>query len=113
MYLCCRYFLPLLRRSPAPTVINVSSAGGHNINVGASAYQTARFATMRLNEFVAMENADVGLVSVAIHPGAVKTELGLNLPAFMHGRLNDKPELAGDTMVVSNSRLLHFPFWLL
>lgn len=81
MYLCCRYFLPLVRKSETTqTEINISNAGGHNINASVSVYQATRFAATQLNEVVQKENEDVDLVSVVLHPGSVKTELALKMP---------------------------------
>jgi NAD(P)-dependent dehydrogenase (short-subunit alcohol dehydrogenase family) len=100
-YLCTRAFLPLILAAPATTrlVINISSVGAHNIGYGASAYQGARFALCRFNEFVEREYSPDGVLSIAMHPGGVKTELALGMPSYMHGLLNDEPELAADFMV--------------
>ncbi|EOO03803.1 putative short chain dehydrogenase reductase protein [Phaeoacremonium minimum UCRPA7] len=98
-YLCCRYMLPLLLKSEGKTLINVTSAGAHNMSPGASAYQTSRFATCRFTEFVHHEYSDQGLVAIAIHPGGIKTELALNMPKAMHAILIDEVELPADMMV--------------
>ncbi|KAH8895925.1 NAD(P)-binding protein [Thozetella sp. PMI_491] len=98
-YLCARSFLPLLLRSETKTMINLSSAGGHNTTPGASAYQGSRFATMRFNEFVDQEYYEQGVIAIAAHPGGVPTELALNMPAYMHAVLVDTAELPGDTFV--------------
>lgn len=39
------------------------------------------------------------MISYAIHPGAVATELALRMPDPYHHVLIDTPELAGDTLV--------------
>ena len=40
-----------------------------------------------------------GLLAYSIHPGGVETELASKLPSNFRGMLNDRPELAGDTLV--------------
>jgi hypothetical protein len=47
---------------------------------------------------VATEYSDQGVVTFAIHPGGVATELALNMPEALHALLVDKPELAGDSI---------------
>ncbi len=53
----------------------------------------------RFGEFLNAEYGDQGLLSYAIHPGGVATELALGMPESMHHILDDRPQLAGDTMV--------------
>ncbi|KAK4653455.1 putative secondary metabolism biosynthetic enzyme [Podospora pseudocomata] len=98
-YLCAKSFIPLLLESSIKTFITVSSAGAHALFYGASAYQTTKFATLRFTEFIDQEYHDKGLIAVAIHPGAVKTELALNMPEEHHTILQDTPELPADAMV--------------
>ncbi len=98
-YLCSHYFLPLVLKSEMRTVLNLSSAGGHNTNFGASAYQTGKSAICRFTEFLDREYADQGLTAVVLHPGGVKTELAQNMPEQMHAWLIDTPELPADVFV--------------
>lgn len=98
-YLVTRSFLPLLLASQTKTVINVTSGGAHVMFPGASAYQTTKFAMCRLNEFVDKEYRARGVVAVALHPGAVPTELAMGMPADRVDVLTDAPELPADTMV--------------
>ncbi|KAF9306318.1 hypothetical protein BG003_001055, partial [Podila horticola] len=97
VYLMTRAFLPLLLQGTLKTIINVSSTGAHSTKRGASAYQTNKFALLRFTEFIAVEYGDQGIVAIAIHPGGVPTELGLNLPKEYHELLVDTPELAADS----------------
>ncbi|KAF2686125.1 NAD(P)-binding protein [Lentithecium fluviatile CBS 122367] len=99
LYLCTRYFLPLVLESTLKVVVNLSSVGGVVVMPGASSYQTSKFAVCRFTEFLDAEYAEKGLVAFSIHPGGVKTELALNMPEFMHAILNDTPELAADSLV--------------
>ncbi|KAI2615480.1 NAD(P)-binding protein [Hypoxylon sp. NC1633] len=96
--LCSRYFTPLLLEGQLKTSIMITSIGAAAVAHGASAYQTSKFAVCRLAEFVTAEYQDQGLVCIALHPGGVKTELALNMPAYMHQVLIDEPQLAGDSM---------------
>lgn len=102
VYLACKFFLPLVLRSELKTVINVSSIGALTPQPTSSAYSTTKFAVCRLteclhNEYAGQEHG--GLVAIAIHPGAVKTELAYGMPEFMHARLIDEPALPADAML--------------
>jgi hypothetical protein len=39
------------------------------------------------------------MLAIAMHPGAVTTELAKGMPEEIHGFLVDTPELAGDTFM--------------
>jgi NAD(P)-dependent dehydrogenase (short-subunit alcohol dehydrogenase family) len=77
-YLVARHFIPLLKESNgAKTFITVSSfaaliSSGHIAN---TAYCISKFAQARLVEFLAEQYADNGILAVAVHPGAVGTEM--------------------------------------
>ncbi|KAK8061768.1 polyketide synthase [Apiospora phragmitis] len=94
LYRTSRSFLPLVLRSATRTVLNISSIGAHMVTPGASAYQTTKFAVCRLSEFMANDHREEGLVAIA-----VRTELGLGMPEYMHEVLVDTPKLAADTLV--------------
>ena len=79
-----RQALPLLVQSAQKTVVNVASGGAHLVLPGASAYQTAKFAQLRLTEFLCRDHAADGLLAYAVHPGAIGTELSLRTPEYMH-----------------------------
>lgn len=98
-YLMTRAFLPLLLKGGDKTILNITSIGAHLTMPGASAYQTGKLAMLRLTEFTCVEYAAQGILAFAINPGAVPTELALNLPADSHSILVDTPELAADTIV--------------
>ncbi|KAI0377836.1 NAD(P)-binding protein [Hypomontagnella monticulosa] len=98
-YLCSKYFIPLLLKSDIKTNLLLTSAGAINVSHGASAYQSTKFVVCRLAEFMATEYKDQGLVSYAIHPGGVKTELAVNMPLAMHQVLVDEPQLPAHSMV--------------
>lgn len=99
VYLMCRSFIPLLLKGSEKTIIQVSSIGAVAVMPGASAYQIAKQALLRLNDFLTAEYAEDGLLAYAIHPGAVRTELALGMPDYMHEVLTDAPELPANTLV--------------
>ena len=45
------------------------------------------------------EYRERGLIAISLHPGAVKTELAMNMPPERQDILTDTPELAADTLV--------------
>lgn len=98
-YLVSKYCLPLLLKSELKTNILVSSYGGLSISPGAAAYQTSKFAVIRLAENMAAEYAGQGLVCFSLHPGAIPTELAAKLPEYMHAVLVDKPALPAHSLV--------------
>ncbi|KAI1375880.1 NAD(P)-binding protein [Hypoxylon crocopeplum] len=98
VYLCSKYFTPLLLESDLKTNILMSSAGAISVTPTASAYQSTKFAVCRIAEYIATEYEERGLVCFAIHPGGVKTELASNMPLYMHRVLVDEPQLPGDSL---------------
>ncbi|KAF5664745.1 short chain dehydrogenase reductase family [Fusarium heterosporum] len=98
-YLATHYFLPLVLKSETKKIINITSGGAHVTFPGASAYQTTKFAICRFNEFINTEYGQQGAIAIAVHPGAVKTDLAKNMPLDRQNILTDTPELAADTLV--------------
>ncbi|MCJ1471741.1 hypothetical protein MMC13_000381 [Lambiella insularis] len=98
-YLVSRALLPLLLRGGDKTIVNVSSVGAHTTMPGASAYQMAKFAVCRFTEVLVAEDGSQGLLAFAVHPGAILTELAGKMPSQFHYMLDDKVELAGDTIM--------------
>ncbi|KAK8043662.1 hypothetical protein PG993_006092 [Apiospora rasikravindrae] len=98
-YLVSKYCLPMLLKSQLKTNVLTSSIGALVLTPGGAAYQTSKFAVVRLAENMATEYADQGLVCFSLHPGSVPTELAGNMPKFMHGLLVDKPALPAHTLV--------------
>jgi NAD(P)-dependent dehydrogenase (short-subunit alcohol dehydrogenase family) len=100
-YLVGRSFIPILlgKRDGLKTILNMVSIGAHMIFPGMSAYNTAKLAVCRLVEYEDAEYADKGLVSLCMHPGGVKTNMGLRLPPEKQKMLTDSHELVSDTVV--------------
>ncbi|KAF2028885.1 putative oxidoreductase ucpA, partial [Setomelanomma holmii] len=102
-YLFLHAFLPLLtataeKYGKGANVINLSSVGAHVVMPDASAYQTSKFAVLRLGEFVHAEYSAKGVTCVAVNPGGVPTALSTQeerLKPF----LNDTPDLCGGFLV--------------
>ncbi len=86
VYWATRAFLPLLLRTAdgLKTIVNMSSVGAHGFRPGMSAYQTSKFALLKLSEFTCAEYATEGVVAYSVHPGGVPTELALNMPKAVH-----------------------------
>lgn len=88
VYWMTKSFLSLLLEESSgeglKTIVNVTSAGAHNVRFGASAYQTTKFALLKFTEFIMVEYGPKGVLSFAVHPGGVPTAMGLNMPKEMH-----------------------------
>ena len=80
-------------------LILLSSVGAQLLMDGASDYQTSKHAINRLCEFVQSDHDADGIKCFAIHPGGVATELGLQMPEYLHEYLEDEPELAAGFVV--------------
>ncbi|KAI1768775.1 hypothetical protein GGR53DRAFT_477016 [Hypoxylon sp. FL1150] len=65
VFLCSRYFMPLLLESELKTNVITSSIGAVVVMPGASAYQTSKLAVVRLAEFITHEYEDKGLICFA------------------------------------------------
>ncbi|KAL9607625.1 MAG: hypothetical protein Q9167_007472 [Letrouitia subvulpina] len=119
-YLMTRTFLPLLLKGSNKTIVNTSSIGAHLTSPGFSAYQTAKFALLRLTEFINVDHGHQGIIAFAVHPGSVMSDLVTSVitPDYQHRKqqqqprieafdlkltvtavFQDQPELGGDTIV--------------
>lgn len=86
VYWLTKELLPLMLKGGEKTVINLSSIGAHLMTPGAGGYQTTKFALLRFTEFLMAEYGSQGVLSYAVHPGGVSTELGRTMPDAMHSR---------------------------
>ena len=70
--------LPLLRRSPAGRIVNVSSGAGalHDMGGGTPAYRTSKAALNALTRVLAAELRGDGILVNAVCPGWVATDMG-------------------------------------
>ncbi|TVY89799.1 Short chain dehydrogenase [Lachnellula willkommii] len=102
-YLMLHGFLPLLvdtaeAKQTLVDVVNIASIGAHVIIPGASAYQTSKFAVLRLTEFLLAEYGDKGVNCVAVHPGGFLTEMSARIEAIRPS-LTDTPDLCAGFVV--------------
>ena len=67
--------LPLLLKSEggAKTIVNVTSALAHFVNMGPIGYNISELATNRMTEAIAAAYGAEGLLAFAVHPGVVAT----------------------------------------
>ncbi|KAF1933566.1 NAD(P)-binding protein [Didymella exigua CBS 183.55] len=98
-YLVAHHFLPLLRESGgAKTFIVVNSlatmiTSGHIAN---TAYCLSKLAQARLMEYVAEQYGNEEVFAIAVHPGAVLTEMAeQTAPESIMQYLTDDPGLCG------------------
>jgi NAD(P)-dependent dehydrogenase (short-subunit alcohol dehydrogenase family) len=70
--------LPLLRQSPSPRIVNVSSGAGQlaEMNGGRTAYRLSKAALNALTRTVAADEAARGILVNSVCPGWVRTDMG-------------------------------------
>ncbi|MEM0953623.1 MAG: SDR family NAD(P)-dependent oxidoreductase [Pseudomonadota bacterium] len=71
----CKFFLPLLHRSPAARLVNISSVFGLIGVPTQSAYNASKFAVRGYTEALRQELADSQISVCCVHPGGVKTNI--------------------------------------
>ncbi|KAK6823932.1 hypothetical protein RU639_006433 [Aspergillus parasiticus] len=99
-YLVTRAFLPqMLSKGGDKIVVNLGSIAAHLTSPGASAYQTSKLAVLRFTEFLDVDHGPDGVLTFAVHPCGVPTDMGKRLPEQMHKALTETPELCADTLV--------------
>lgn len=102
VYLTSRALIPLLLEGQGQgdrTIVNLTSIGGILVMDGMSAYNTSKLAVCRLTEFLAQEYRDSKLVTMAVHPGGVVSDMSMSLPENLHGAITDTAELVADSIV--------------
>jgi NAD(P)-dependent dehydrogenase (short-subunit alcohol dehydrogenase family) len=98
-FLTTKYFLPLLAKSAAPRVINLSGGGAFSPFPYFSAYACAKAALVRLTETLAIELAPRGIAINALAPGFIATKTHQSTIA-------SGPERAGALQFQRTARLL-------
>lgn len=99
-YLVTRAFLPLLLTpTGSKIVVNLGSIAAHLLSTGGSAYQASKLALLRWTEFLDVDHGPDGILTFALHPGGVLTDMGKRLPPERHAALTETPQLAADTIV--------------
>ncbi len=74
-FLCTKYAIPLLKKSPAPRIINIASRCGIRPDKESSAYCCAASAIIMLTQISALELAEYNIKVNTISPGLTKTPL--------------------------------------
>ncbi|EFX04156.1 short chain dehydrogenase reductase [Grosmannia clavigera kw1407] len=104
-YLVTRAFLPfMLEAGGDKTVINLCSIAAHLVAPGASAYQTSKLALLRFTEFLDQDHGADGVLTYALHPGGVLTDMGRRLPKERQPAMTETPKLAADVIVFLTER---------
>lgn len=101
-YLLTRAIIPLALKSSLKTLISISSVGATCITPGLSAYQISKMAMTRLQEFIAVEYADEGLIAFSVHPGNVLTDIvgnGEGMDEQLKSVFTESREICADTLV--------------
>ncbi|EME79675.1 uncharacterized protein MYCFIDRAFT_38021 [Pseudocercospora fijiensis CIRAD86] len=98
-YLLTHAILPLVLKSSLKTLISISSVGATCITPGLSAYQISKMAMTRLQEFLAVEYADEGLVAFSVHPGNVLTDMAGEMDEDLRKVFTESREVYADTLV--------------
>ncbi|KAF2092625.1 NAD-P-binding protein [Rhizodiscina lignyota] len=98
-FLVTRSFLPLLFKSPTKTLINLCSSTAFHPASGCSGYCLTKFVNIRTTELLVNDYGDKGLLSYAVHPGAIVSDMSLKLPEVIQHYLMDTDELPADTIV--------------
>ena len=75
---CCRAFVPLLRRSRHPRIVNVSSGAGQlaEMGTGIIGYRLSKVALNALTRVLAGELRGDGILVNSVCPGWVATDMG-------------------------------------
>lgn len=104
-YLVTRAFLPqILVKGGEKIVVNLSSIAAHLIAPGGSAYQTSKLALQRWTEFLHVDHGPDGILTFAVHPGGVPTDMGKRLPLERQVVLTETPRLCADKLVFLTER---------
>jgi NAD(P)-dependent dehydrogenase (short-subunit alcohol dehydrogenase family) len=93
-----RHALPLLRKSSASRIINISSLGGFAASAGWGIYNASKFALEGLSEALAIEAAPFRLKVIIVEPGSFRTGF-LSDGSLQRGRqfIEDYAETVGRT----------------
>lgn len=78
VFLGMKHAQPLLEKSGAASIVNISSIEGFEGSIGGAAYVSSKFAVRGLTRVAALELADKNIRVNSVHPGAVVTPMIAN-----------------------------------
>jgi NAD(P)-dependent dehydrogenase (short-subunit alcohol dehydrogenase family) len=81
---CCRAALPLLERSAAASIVNISSVHGARAHERLIAYAASKGGLDMVTRTLAVEWAERGIRVNAVAPGYIETEMTVNLRGHAH-----------------------------
>jgi NAD(P)-dependent dehydrogenase (short-subunit alcohol dehydrogenase family) len=81
VFYCCKYGIPLLKRSGGGFIVNVSSLAGRNAFPGGAAYNASKFGLNGFSEALFQEVRYDNIRVTCIAPGSVETEFRGNEPS--------------------------------
>ncbi|KZT69454.1 putative oxidoreductase [Daedalea quercina L-15889] len=106
-YEVVRAFLPLLIESGGDKIIvNTTSLAAHFLDGLFAGYKMNKLAILRFTELIMAEYGDKGVLAFAVHPGAIPTDMGNQMPEDFKHILVDTVEIAahGITWLVRERR---------
>lgn len=99
-YMVTRQLLELILASSLKTVVNIVSCAAFMYFPGASGYHLTKMALVRFTEHLSKDHAADGLLTYAVHPGCVKTDMAAMLPNEIAASLvYNSAEMTGDSLV--------------
>lgn len=113
VFLCAKHALPLLRRSPRPAVVNISSINALRANPGFPAYSAAKSGIMALTRQLVLEGAAWGLRANCISPASIVTrevqgqqwpnpDFQANVDCYPAGRLGYPEDVANAVLFLAS-----------
>src|SRR6266849_1155952 len=78
VFYCCHHALPLLRKSGAGYIVQISSLAGANAFAGGAAYNASKFGLNGFSEAILQDLRNENIRVSYIMPGSVKTGFGPN-----------------------------------
>lgn len=113
VFLCCKYAMPLLGRSDAPAIVNMSSVNAVRVNPGLPAYAAAKNGIIALTEQLAIEGASRRIRANCISPGGTMSEakqrsreddpvFAINRDCYPLGRLGYPEDVANAALFLAS-----------
>ena len=70
-FICVQKFLPLLRESAQPLIVNIASTSGHRADPGTCAYNASKFGLLGFTESIAKELRKENIRVTSISPSSI------------------------------------------